>query len=176
SYHSRCTRQPWWDRPVQLHAEQWAQSDPGQHHLQPWTDCSNLYIYLERRTASRSYLPWTWWYPGDQSQSTDFSTGWTNGHVQLTRIVRAALAVALTIVALLAVWGSLVSSRLHSVHSSQPDHRECHSAADDTYWLFIYHGTLLSCCRGKGSLKIVRQKARTGQQHCVLSSLFYGLL
>src|SRR5205085_11458746 len=48
---------------------------------------------MERRAARRSYLPWTWWYPGDQSQSTDFITRWANGHVQLTRIVRAALAV-----------------------------------------------------------------------------------
>src|SRR2546423_826320 len=52
---------------------------------------------MERRAAPRPYLPSSWRGPGDQSQSTDFITRWANGHVQLTRIVRAALAVALTI-------------------------------------------------------------------------------
>ncbi|HAH00428.1 MAG TPA: hypothetical protein DCL75_16610, partial [Ktedonobacter sp.] len=31
--------------------KQWARTNSGQHHLQPWTDYSNLHIYVERRVA-----------------------------------------------------------------------------------------------------------------------------
>src|SRR6266851_8918051 len=33
---------------------------------------------MEWRVAYRPYVPSTWWCPGDQSQSTDFSTGWAS--------------------------------------------------------------------------------------------------
>src|SRR5438270_687822 len=83
SNHSRCT--PWTrlSRSFQLCGQPCTETYTSHQHDAPPIYNEILHIYVEWRVACRPYLPCTGWYPGEQSQSTDFSIGCANGDVQL---------------------------------------------------------------------------------------------